>query len=287
MVTIEDRAAKILAAACGYGDPLPLAGLEEQPHREWDSGADELEPEDGSIRVAERGNAIQQAGRAISQNRRQKPRWFLALSPERQAEVLRWSDAHPLQTKRGEIGQQRQWRRVFGRMVTPRGPKFDNVIVAVVDAERDARRVESARTRAVAQVWVAIEACKCPQSCLELEMLRVYALEDEDAGRRVLNYAVKAGHRREIALNALIYRVMFPNSRKLHHSIAARALEIGIGKLKYAILEQAATDLLRMWLHDACVKFMSALTRPVTADDFPPRSRNIPDPENTSERLYV
>lgn len=231
--TIEEKAARIIARTFGYGDAWPMAGNFEQAAAAFDDAGEDLALPDDAYQVIERGGAQQVASRALPRNPASWSEQLRALPPATQAEIAEWSRTHPLQAKRGHVGQLKRWRCIVGRVATLHGARFETCALAMT-------RKFSRLTR------------------IEQDMLRVYALMDWRAAERVIRWTHDRGHDLDVAANALRYRILFPQARKLHHSTKERAKQLHVREIFYRDLEKDAADLLHRLLHEASVKFWHA-----------------------------
>lgn len=254
--TVEDAAASILAAAFGYGSTWDA---EEVRH---DAG--DLDEEGTPMRyrlealaIRRQGEVIEQASRYVPRNYGKWPLWVTHLPKDRQAEVIAWSDANPLQTRRGEVREFEKWNRNHFEVSVPEVRLHSRALIALHDAKLTP-----------------------PQDAV----LRTFALEDCGAAEDVARFAAAMGHSRDVARNALVYRLLYPNARHLHHTLKDRAWKAGMRESSYRDAEKAAADLLRDWLHSAAVRFMRA-HGPVKRVFIPSASLNKAAPKRSRPRF--
>lgn len=230
--TIEDMACTILASCFGYGQAWDDAG--------WESfSRDALGSEDdGKVPVAHDGmsiawqtETIEQAGKAIHPKANHQPDWFRALPQSHRAELLAWSEdpAHRMSQRRGDgIGEFERWTGHAGHTV-------------IVHANGGSH---AAAALAMAKLRPPLEP-----------VLRLVALEQGDQWPVVLRCCLAAGLSEQACLDAMV-RIMWPDPRVKKPTIDQRAK--GGRADGYRIQVRAASRLLRKWLHDASVRFMSA-----------------------------
>lgn len=226
--TVEDAAACVLAEAFGMGSSWNAVG-ETFNADERDSDNKPMRVNRDAIALRHQTDIEEQATYYLPADDSKWPIWATWLPDGEKEKLKAWSNAHPLQTKRGDVGEFEKWSESVVQVVMPRVRSGARAMVALQDAHLTP-----------------------PQQA----MLRVYALEDPAAAAEVLLHAERCGHRDDVALNALLFRVLFPDSRKLHHNVKERAWRMRMNEGAYRRLEYAAGVLLLDWLHAASVKFM-------------------------------
>jgi len=229
-ITVEDQAAWVLAEAFGMGTSWDAVG-EVYDAGERDSENTPMHVNRDAVAIRHPTDIEEQATYYLPADRLKWPTWATWLPDHEQERLKAWSDAHPLQVKRNDVGEFEKWSESVVCLMVPRVRAGTRAMIALQDARL---------TR--------------PQ----FAALRVFALEDRSAAAELLRYGQVCGHRADVMRNALIFRVLFPNARKLHHNIKERARRIGMQEGAYRRQEYAAARLLLGWLHLASVKYMRA-----------------------------
>ena len=234
-LTIEDKAAMLLAAAFGAGSGFDVDyGYAKSPR--WCAGIDGSESTPASvpaISVAWETETLELAGRLI--NPRHLPTWIRELSTENQAMVLSWSAANPIGDPPGSPAAARpresqHWKRAARVALIPK-----------------------AQSGAHAAAALAIADLPGPLRPL----LTLYALEDAEQLEAIFLHAAARGLQPAATEHAL-RRLLWPANRVRGGKVDDCAIGAGLPREEYRLAYRTAYRVLRKWLHRACVAFVNA-----------------------------